>query len=219
LSGPDSLPLADTSDMAGIHQVFREALRSAPTFVSTVEPGDSARAELVGGYYDNVLRLLHSHHEGEDELMTPKLIDRLPDHAETIQRIGNQHHAVFGAVADAEGQIAAWRDDPTEANRDSAARSLNALDEVLTPHLDEEEETIVPLAATCINVAEWGALPEHGLRTFTGDKPWLILGLVQEQMPPAKIADMQAHMPPPVLEFWTAQGSAMFDHYVADLRG
>ena len=77
------------------------------------------------------------------------------------------------------------------------------LDAVLTPHLDEEEATIVPLAATCMDVAEWGAMPEHGMRTFTGDKQWLILGHVQEQMTPAKRAEVQAHMPPPLVAFWT----------------
>jgi hypothetical protein len=213
----NSLPLADTSDMADIHAVFRQALSSAPKLVLTVEPGDDVRTEFVASYYDNVLRLLHGHHEGEDELMTPKLLERLPEHAETIQRVGDQHHAVFAAVNDAEDHVAAWRANPTRANRDSAAAALMALDAVLTPHLDEEEDVIVPLAATCINVAEWGALPEHGMQTFTGDKPWLILGLVQEQMEPDKIAEMHAHMPPPVLEFWTTAGKSMFDNYVAEL--
>jgi hemerythrin-like domain-containing protein len=219
MTTPNSLPLADTSDMANLHEVFREALDAGPRFVATVAPGDAARAEVVGSYYDNVLRLLHGHHEGEDELMTPKLIERLPEHAEVIQRIGDQHHAVLGAVSDAESGIAAWRADPSAINRDSAVAALAALEAVLTPHLDEEEAVLVPLAATCMNVAEWGALPEHGMKTFTGDKMWLILGLVQEQMTPAKIAEVQAHMPPPLLEFWTNQGEGMFNGFVTELRG
>jgi hypothetical protein len=61
-----ALPLADTSDMIGLHRVFRTALDAAPSFVGGVAPGDSTRAETVAMYYEDVLQLLHAHHEGED---------------------------------------------------------------------------------------------------------------------------------------------------------
>src|ERR1700761_2560626 len=123
MSAPNALPLADTSDMASLHRVFREAFAAAPRFVGTVAVADAARAEFVGSYYDNVLRLLHGHHEGEDELLTPKLIERCPDDAPLIQRIGDQHQAVLGAVSGAEDRVAEWRVDPSESNRDAAAQS------------------------------------------------------------------------------------------------
>jgi hypothetical protein len=218
MSAPNAIPLADTSDMASLHRVFREAFAAAPHFVATVAPADAARSDLVGSYYDNVLRLLHGHHEGEDELLTPKLLERLPDAAPLIQRIANQHEGVLASIAEAEGAVAQWRADPSEQNRGRAVDALTGLNAVLTPHLDEEELEIVPLAATCINVAEWGELPEHGLKTFTGDKVWLVLGLVREQMTPAQLASMDAHMPPPVVEFWTGAGEGMFTQYIAELR-
>jgi hemerythrin-like domain-containing protein len=204
--------------MAWLHQVFREALAAAPRLMSTVAAGDTARADVVGSYFDNVLRLLHGHHEGEDVLMTPKLLERLPEHAEAVTRIGDQHGAVFTAVNKAEDAIAEWRADPSGTNRDRAAQLLAELEVVLVPHLDEEESTIVPLAAQCINIAEWAELPAHGMKVFTGDKPWLITGLVQEQMTPDRIAVMQQHMPPPVLEFWTTQGRTLFQNFIADVR-
>lgn len=218
MSTPGSLPLADTSDMAGLHRVFRQALDNAPRFVGAVGDGEAERAELVGSYYDNVMRLLHGHHEGEDELLTPRLLERCPTDAALITRIARQHDDVLTSIGTAESQVAAWRADPTAANRDSTTQSLAQLNRVLTPHLDEEELEIVPLASTCINVAEWGEMPEHGMRTFTGDKAWLIMGLVQEQMRPEQIERMQANMPPPVLDFWTAQGQALFNNYVGELR-
>ena len=217
MSAPN-IPLADTSDMASLHRVFRDALTAAPDFVGTADVGDHERAELVGSYYDNVLRLLHVHHEGEDELLTPRLVERLPDQAALIERIAGQHEAVLGAIAEAESAVAQWRADPTEDNRAGAVGALGALDDVLVPHLDEEEREIVPLAATCINAAEWGEMPEHGLRTFTGDKMWLILGLIRDEMSPQKLDEMDAHMPPLVVEFWATQGQAMYAQYVGELR-
>jgi Hemerythrin HHE cation binding domain len=219
MSASNSIPLADTSDMASLHRVFRDALAAAPNYVGNANVGDGSRAELVGSYYDNVLRLLHAHHEGEDELLTPRLVARNPDQAELIERIAHQHAGVLDAIAAAEGGVAQWRAEPSEANRAAAVDSLSGLDAVLTPHLDEEELVIVPIAATCINAAEWGELPEHGMKAFSGDKVWLILGLIREQMSPGKLAEMDAHLPPPVLEFWANQGKGMFEGYVGQLRG
>ena len=56
------------------------------------------------------------------------------------------------------------------------------------------------------------------MRIFSGDKPWLILGLIQEQMTPDQIADMETHMAPQLAEFWTSAGRPMFAQYVDELR-
>ena len=101
--------------------------------------GDVNRAEHVASYYDNVLQLLHAHHEGEDELLTPKLLERQPDSADVILRIAAQHQNVLTALAAAETAVEMWRGDPSAARRADAAEALAALDVTLVPHLDEEE--------------------------------------------------------------------------------
>jgi hypothetical protein len=214
----NDLPLADTSDMIQFHQVFRDALGAAPDLIASIAPGDTARAEFVANYYVNVLSLLHTHHEGEDELLTPRLLQRCPDDAETISRIGGQHKDVLGAVDDAEMAIAAWQADPSEVKGAQVAASLAALHAALAPHLDEEERDLLPIAAGCINVAEWGELPAHGMRNFTGDKPWLITGLVQDQMRPEQIEAMQAHMPPELAAFWLSTGQDLYRNHKSELN-
>jgi len=218
MTTPADLPLADTSDMVSLHRVFREALNAAPRLVGSAPAGNVARVALVASYYVNVLDLLHCHHAGEDELLTPRLLARMPDRAQTIERIAAQHQSVVTAIADAESCLAAWETNPFEEARATALSALVALDGRLTPHLDEEEREILPIAAQCINVAEWGQLPEHGMKSFGGDKLWLIIGLVQEQMTEQQLRQMEEHMPPPLLEFWVGPGRSMFDSYVAALR-
>jgi hemerythrin-like domain-containing protein len=203
--------------MIGLHQVFRDALAAGPDLIGTVEPRDTERVAFVTNHYINVLRLLHTHHEGEDELLTPRLLQRCPDQADTITRIGNQHEEVLGALGDAETALGAWEADPTEHTRDAAVASIAALEAALTPHLDQEEREILPIAASCINVAEWGELPAHGMQHFDGDKPWLILGLVQDQMTPAQLAGMQAHMPPAQAAFWANTGLGLYRDHQAKL--
>jgi hypothetical protein len=77
---------------------------------------------------------------------------------------------------------------------------------------------VVPLIALCINVAEWGEMSALAFQRFSGDKVWLVLGLIQEQMLAEENATMEANMPPPVHDFWVTSGRAMFQDYTAKLR-
>jgi hypothetical protein len=213
-----TVPLADTSDMAQVHQVFREAIGAAAPLVGSATPGNAERVELVATYYDNVLRLLHAHHEGEDVLLWPRLLERVPGQAAMVERVAAQHEAVSAALALAHERLAAWRTAPDIDSGAALAAALADLGAQLFAHLDEEEQLIVPLAATCITAPEWGELPGHAMQHFDGDKLWLILGLVREQMRPDQIAVMEAHMPPPLLGMWQSIGQQQFDEFVAELR-
>jgi len=213
-----TVPLADTSDMIQFHRVFRDAFGAAAPYVGSVAPGDTARAEVVGSYYANVLALLKSHHEGEDELVWPKLVERAPDQAATVMRIAGQHEGVLAALQKAQARLTEWRVDPQVEAGAQLAAALAELGAELARHLDEEERVILPIAAQHITAPEWGELPQHGMQHFEGDKIWLIMGLIREQMSPEQIAVMEREMPPPVLEFWNNAGRGMFEAFVADLR-
>jgi hypothetical protein len=211
------LPLADTTEMASVHRVFRNALSQVPQLVGPAA-GDADRAELVCSYYDNVLNLLHVHHEGEDLLLTPLLLERgTADETAEITRIAAQHAAVLGDIETAEARIADFRSSPTVDAAAAMAGALATLNASLVAHLDEEENTAMPIAAKYVNVAEWGQLPAHGLQHFSGDKLWLILGLLRTEMTDAQRANMDAHMPPPVFQFWTETGEALYTDYVKAL--
>ena len=218
LSDAYTAPLTDTSDMIQLHQVFREALGAAAPLVGSVAPDDRARVELVASYYANVLALLHSHHEGEDALVWPKLVERAPADAATVLRVANQHVGVLAALESAESRLAAWRANPQIESGAVLAASLANLGAELALHLDEEERVILPIAARHMTPVEWGELPSHGMQSFRGDKIWLVMGLIREQMRPEQIEVMEAHTPPPVLEFWNTTGRQQFEAFVAELR-
>jgi hemerythrin-like domain-containing protein len=209
----------NTNDMIAVHQVFRDALGCAPQLVGSVCGDRQDRVETVATFYANVLAFLHAHHQGEDELLWPKLLERAPQDAELVQRIAGQHVTVIAALSDAESKLTVWIAQPDIERGAALAAALAVLGAELGEHLDEEERRILPLAADHLSVEEWGELPAHGMRSFTGDKLWLILGLIQEQMPAPAVAAMEAHMPPPVREFWTGEGRPQFTEFVGRLRG
>jgi hemerythrin-like domain-containing protein len=212
------IPLADATAMTRFHRIFREALDAAPQYVGGVAPDDRERADHVGSYYDNVLRLLHAHHEAEDLTIYPMMVERLPEHVDVISRVNAEHEAVLGTLVATEEAVAAWRADPSTSRRDEAVDALGTLRTVLLEHLDHEEAEVVPLIGLCITVAEWGEMSAVAFQHFSGDKPWLAIGLIQEQMLASENETMEANMPPPVHEFWTGPGRQMFQDYVAGLR-
>lgn len=213
------LPLADATAMTRFHRIFREALDATPRYVGAAPADDEKRADFVGSYYANVLKLLHAHHEAEDATIYPLMVQRLPEHAEVINRVNAEHEALLGTLEAAEQAVADWRSDPSTVARDAATTSLESLRTILVDHLDHEEAEVVPLIGQCINVAEWGEMSALAFQRFTGDKVWLALGLIQEQMLPEENATMEANMPPPVHDFWTTSGRGQFQGFVAELRG
>jgi len=212
-------PLADTSDMVGLHKVFRNAFTSAVGLVGSVEADDRDRVDMVATYYDNVLRLLHSHHESEDALLTPRLVQRCTAaEAEQVERVAAQHKSVIAAIEAAEALLAQWRAAPDVDTAAALSTGLVTLGAELAEHLDDEERVVLPIAARHITAPEWGEMPAHGMRTFTGDKLWLVIGLIREQMTAEQLAMMDTMMPPPVAQFWVDQGQGMYLEFVTALR-
>ncbi|HEY1825578.1 MAG TPA: hemerythrin domain-containing protein [Acidimicrobiales bacterium] len=214
----DTQELTDTSDMVNLHRVFRNAMDRAPALIASVPEGDLARAALVASYYDNVLSLLHVHHDSEDQLVWPRLLERCPDDAATVSRIAAQHGDVVESLAVARQASRDWA--ATASARDAAVLqdALATLQADLTPHLDDEEEFVLPIAARYLSPEEWGELPSHGMRAFDGDKLWLIMGLVSEQMSAAQQEMMRANFPPPVAEMWANFGQQAFENFIAELN-
>jgi len=218
MNAASTLDRPNTRDMLGIHQVFRDAFALAPALVGSVCNDHGDRVAAVASYYANVLAMLHVHHEGEDELVWPKLSERAPAQAELIARMQSQHGGLLEALTEAEARLAAWTVDSDIDHGAALAAAIAMLGVLCAAHFDEEERKILPLAAECITVEEWGELPGHAMRNFSGDKIWLVLGLVQEQMPPEARARMEANMPLPVREMWQGSGRAQFESFIAALR-
>jgi hemerythrin-like domain-containing protein len=209
----------DTSDMLIPHNTLRDALGRADALIGSVTPGDTARAAVVGSFYDNVLRFLDAHHDGEDALLYSRARQRAPEHVVLFDRMEAEHRAVAASDTTAKELLAAWTADSGSGNAGALAGALSDLRTVLANHLEDEERAFLPIAATTFTEEEWGELPGHVARTFSGDKLWLILGLVIEQMTDEQRALTLAHLPPPVVEMWNGPGSANFAAFIADVRG
>ncbi len=107
----------------------------------------------------------------------------------------------------------------TARHRDVAlATALANLAAEIDVHFGEEEAEILPVASRYMAPEEWGQLPGHAMQHFTGDRIWLILGLVFEQMTPEQLATTLQHLPAPVTEMWAGGGRARFEEFIARVR-
>jgi hemerythrin-like domain-containing protein len=212
MSESSGAPRPDTTDMFAVHGVFRDALGAAPTLVGTIAPGDAERVALIANYYENILSFLHTHHEGEEELVFPLLRERCDGAGELMDRMAEEHHEALELLEQARVALAAWPGGDAAAQQ-AAQERLVELGSHLNEHLLEEEQKVLPLAGANLSMEEWGAMPAHGMAAFDGDKIWLVVGSIRERMNDEQRAAMMAHMPPPALEMWTGFGEQAFKEY------
>jgi hemerythrin-like domain-containing protein len=209
----------DTRDMVALHATFARALGDARGQIASVSDGDTERARRLADYLGEVLWLLHAHHQGEDELLYPLLAQRAPEHRETFSRMDAQHVTVSSSVDIAERAAEQFGSSGGGIDGRAVADACAALLAVMTEHVVDEEETVLPIAARVISPPEWGALPAHALSRYTGDRVWLPFGLAFEGMSSDIQENMLERLPPPVSAMWLGGGSDAFANEMAIVRG
>jgi hemerythrin-like domain-containing protein len=207
----------DVSDMSAVHKALTGALDAAPAYVA--EAGlDSERVEVIGSFYENVIEFLHVHHTSEDELIYPVLEQRCPERRSELERIDDQHKLLHAPMDVGRSAIPAWRAAPSTSNAQAVTDAIASIDELLRPHLAEEETVMLPIATRWMSPEEWGGMAGHSMAIFRGDKPWLPLGLVREQLNQEQRDGMLAGMPPEMRTMWTEQMEPAFNAFIAEVR-
>lgn len=207
----------DVSDMYAVHRALLGALDAAPAYVAGAGV-DPRRIELFGSFAENVIEFLHVHHSGEDELIYPILEERCPESRAELERIDDQHKTLYAPMDAGRSAIAAWRAAPSTDTAVAASDALTSITEALRPHLAEEETVVLPIATTSISPEEWGRLAGHHMTAFRADKPWLMMGLVREQLDQEHRDGMLAGMPPEMRTMWSEQMEPAFNGFIADVR-
>jgi hemerythrin-like domain-containing protein len=190
----------DTWEMVVIHKMFRREFRQAAGLLRGVAAGDTARAEFVGDYLSMLATALHHHHHGEDELLWPKLLDRLgPLNADLVQRMESQHEIVASSLSRIETLLPQWRRQADAETRDELAAVYESVSPALEEHLGEEEREVLPLVSVHITQAEWDALGEHGKSGLPkGGKGFIALGAILEDATPTERDRFLGIIPAPV---------------------
>ena len=155
---------ADTTMMRIVHDALRRDLDRAHAVLSQPERADTAQRRAVGAHLTWMMRFLHAHHASEDDGLYPFVRDRAAgavDVCEVLDRMASGHDAIAPAIAQVEVTAAALAADGSEDTAQQAALALDALREVLLPHLREEEADAMPIVSSLVTAAEWKALEKE----------------------------------------------------------
>ena len=210
----------DTSTMATIHTMFRRELRLAGPLVRGVAAGDTARAAVVADHLDFVGRTLHHHHTIEDELLWPKLLDRVPTELAPIVRLmESQHERVDALLAEIDTLRGRWAATAGNGDRDRLATLLDELHVHLCEHLDAEEQRLLPIASRNLTEAEWKEMGEVGRKRTRRSELSLSLGMYAYEGDPAVIAKMLADAPAPVRWMVSRSAARAFRRHALRVHG
>jgi hypothetical protein len=209
----------DTREMVVVHTAFRHEFEEAPAIVRAVPAGDRSRVERVGGHVRLLLDMLHHHHAGEDRLLWPKLLDRVPrEVAPTVELMERQHEAIHAEMDHARAALTAWRATGSTADGEALAATIERLTPVLEEHLGAEEAQILPLAAHCLTQAEWDELGEAGMAGVPKKQLPMVFGLLMEGGEPEVLRAMLAHAPLPARLLLPGLAPRIRRRYIGRLR-
>ena len=138
---------------------------------------------------------MHLHHAGEDELVWPLLLARVDLEADMVLRMETQHEVVAGTLAEASRRIPDWRAAPSAATAAPLVSALTDHRAALLEHLHDEEESILPLIAEHLTVAEWARWASGSPRKSPSDKLLFFLGMILEDADPAEREAIMANLP------------------------
>src|SRR5579863_7807353 len=99
----------EVRDMAIIHRMFRQAYDEAARLVRAAPVPSPGRVTFLADHIDLVLGGLHQHHQDEDELLYPLLIQRVPEQAPVMEHVEHEHEVVSTALEAASAACATWR--------------------------------------------------------------------------------------------------------------
>ncbi|MCX4978797.1 hemerythrin domain-containing protein [Streptomyces sp. NBC_00620] len=209
----------DVHDMVVVHRTFRKSCAELPDLVRGLRPGDTARAALVVDAVRFMLMGLEAHHVSEDEFLWPRLAARTAVRAEAITRMEEQHHRLEELVTRVRAVLDGLAVDPRQPLCEQVAAQLTELGSVLTAHMDEEENTILPLAAEHLSVAEWEELGEISLAKL--DKKHLLraFSALMAVATPEEQRTLLTKAPLPARLLWRLSGRRSHARWEARLYG
>jgi len=208
----------EVRDMRIIHETFRRAYEESAALVRANPTPSPARVTFLADHIDFGLTMLHHHHEGEDEILYPLLVERVPDHATRTEQIDHEHQAVKETIDAAQTACARWRTAPSTVTGEALANSLDEVNAALLPHLDNEEREVVPLAAVTVTQKEWDSLAKHGIASIPGNKKLIAFGMILEPLSEIDRVYMLTNLPPPVKVLYRLVGKRAWNKYATTLR-
>jgi hemerythrin-like domain-containing protein len=204
--------------MVVIHRVFRREFGLLPVLIRGVAADDLKRAKDVAGHATGLLRFVHIHHSGEDELLWPVLLERVAVESDLIMRMEHQHERVAALLPHAQELLPVWAAQPSTERGEQLATTFEEIAVVLNEHLGQEEVEILPLVETYMTAEEWERLGEHARAHLAPPDLMASLAAIVEEADDEERLMFTAALPPPVLTMFVEQAEPAYRDRMRQLR-
>jgi hemerythrin-like domain-containing protein len=193
---PKTQPMADSRDMFVVHDMFRRQFDAIPGLVREVPSGDAAQVAVVADHVEWMVTFLHAHHEGEDQNVWPRLLERLPGQTDPlIYTMEAQHEGLATALDDLAVKAAHWRMTATAEERDALADAATDLLLRINEHLGMEEREVLPLIDQYLTEKEWKQVGGSGLKKMSFGQLKVAFGMILDGATPEQVTIMRDTIP------------------------
>jgi hemerythrin-like domain-containing protein len=195
--------------------MFRRSTTRLVDATAKLEP--SALEPVIRPYWDFYTAILHHHHQTEDESLFPALLALRPEMRPTIDMLADEHVELAPNIDAVEAAMAAFVKRPDVATRDALHQALVALRDWFFPHLDLEDEKVLPAIAESIPQKQWDQLDKAALKTIPRKYLPSAVAALDEVIQGLPEKDRPAPPPPPIRMMlalswrkkWTAKVSSL----------
>jgi iron-sulfur cluster repair protein YtfE (RIC family) len=182
-----------------VHDMFRRECALMPRLVRGVAANDLVGARVITGHIEIVSAVLRQHHQGEDELVWPLLLERCPEEvAALLELMESQHNEIEKIASEIDTATQAWRESAGFEARDALAGALDRLLPLLNEHLSMEEQRVVPIMERYITAADWNRVVETEVADADPEGLPLAFGMLIYEGDPEVIDKVISNMPPEV---------------------
>ena len=144
-----------------VHQALRRDLRRAHVALTSSPPPPPQQQQAIARHLTWMMAFLRAHHRSEDDGLYPLVRQRDPAAAALLDTMHADHDEVASAISAVEAAAAACSPSHDAAGTNQLVAALDQLAEVLLPHLQREEDEMMPVVSTVVTNREWRALEDR----------------------------------------------------------
>ena len=181
------------------HRAVRVDADRLTDLVAAARPSNADQLAGLATWYTRFEQAIHDHHTAEEAVVYPALLERDPSFAAAAAELKRQHGVLADRLVVAReslnGLPAASGGPGWERERNEAVAAARALREIITTHLDHEEDVAFSRYRRAFTAAEFAALGATawklvGPRAVVFAGPWVL-----DHADPAERAQLLADQP------------------------
>ena len=206
---------ADTRLYHVVHKAFRLATTHLIDASEKLDPSQLQSA--FGSRWRFYADVLHHHHHNEDDKIFPALVAVRPDLGPLLETLKGDHQQLVRSIEAVDAAVSAIERAPDAANQQALHESLVAVRDAFFPHLDIEDDKILPAIAESIPAKQWDDMDKEALKSTPRQHLPIAVGALDEVIRGMPTAEQPPPPPLPIRLMLALSWRKKFDAWVKPL--